>query len=270
MNGERELRSAHIFITKNLTVRNVIPFVASMICCQLLFGQFAPDSVFTQVDIMPCFPGCDIPSGDQELRKQCSDRELVQFISRHLVYPEEARARNTEGTVYVSFIIDETGEVRNPALLMDIGDDCGEAALAVISALPRWHPGRHQGQNVKVRFNLPIQFSLRNAEKDISDRYILTWGTLRGDTVSVGELIENMQNPLFVRGPEGDPRYIDQLAFTFERKKKLLNEVSRGEISRAQLDLVRKIKKGGRFTITASIQDKGQFAYVTRSFQISD
>ena len=258
------------FITKNETVRKFIAILAAIIFGQNLIAQFSTDTIFTQVEIMPCFPGCETIPVNSQTRRQCSDRELVQFISRHLVYPEEAQAKNTEGTVYVSFVVDETGEVQNPALLMDIGDNCGEAALDVIAAMPRWEPGSHLGQKVKVRFNMPIQFSLKNAEDDLSERYTLTWGTLRGNTATVEELTTNLGNPLFVRGPEGDPRYIDQLAFTFERKRKLINAISRGEISGEQQTLVKKIKEGGLFTITASIQDKGQFAYVTRSFQITE
>ncbi len=251
-------------------MRKIIAVLAGMILWQCLHAQYQADTIFTKVEIMPCFPGCESLPELSEARQQCSDRELVDFISRHLVYPEEAQARNTEGTVYVSFVVDETGEVENPALLMDIGDGCGEAALDVISAMPRWKPAMHEGQNVKVRLNMPIQFSLRNKANELAERYTLTWGTLKGNSATVNELMDNLGNPLFVRGPEGDPRYVDQLAFTFERKRKLLNAISRGEISDEQEMLVRKIKRGGVFTITASIQDKGQFAYVTRSFQIID
>jgi len=251
-------------------VRKSIFILAAMIFGQNLLAQFSTDTIFTQVEIMPCFPGCEAHPVHSQARRQCSDRELVQFISRHLVYPEEAQANNTEGAVYVSFIVNEIGEVQNPTLLTDIGDDCGEAALNVIHALPRWEPGVHEGEKVKVRLNMPIHFSLRNTADDLSDRFTLSWGTLRGATATTNDLAVNLESPLLVRGPEGDPRYVDQLAFTYERKRKLVNAVSRGEISEEQQALVKKLKKGGVLTITASIQDKGKFAYVARSFQIID
>ncbi len=217
---------------------------------------------------MPAFPGCEVHPTSSPARRQCSDLALVKFISNHLIYPQTAQENGTEGTVYVSFIVDETGRVLQPSLLIDIGDECGDAALDVIAAMPTWIPGSHQGQNVKVRYNVPIHFSLRNKEEELTDRYTLVWGNLRGSSTTVGELADNLGKPLSVRGPEGDPRYIDQLAFTYERNRKLVNAVSRGEVTEEQQTLVRKMKKGGTFTITASIQDKGRFAYISRSFQV--
>lgn len=258
------------FMTKNRTMRKTTIILATIFACQCLAAQVPADSIFTHAEVMPCFPGCEsLPPGSED-RRRCSDQELVAFLSRHLVYPEKAKALSTEGTVYVSFIIDENGEVQNPTLLIDIGDDCGEAALDVVTVMPRWEPGMHRGQKVKVRLNMPIQFSLRNSDAELAERYTLTWGTLKGETVSREELLENLGSPLYVRGPEGDPRFVDQLAFTFERRKKLLNAISRGEISDTLEEVVKKVKKGGTFTITASIQDKGQFAYVTRSFQVTE
>lgn len=269
--GRDEKRCSNLnIITKNDTLRKFILILAALIIGQNLFAQLSTDTVFTQVEIMPCFPGCESVPVNSEARLRCSNRELVHFISRHLVYPDAAQANNTEGVVYVSFVVDETGEVRNPSILMDIGDDCGDAALNVISAMPRWEPGFHMGQKVKVRLNIPIQFSLRNEEEEQSGRYTLSWGNLKGETATVTELTENIENPVFVRGPEGDLRYIDQLAFTFERKRKLLNAVSRGEITSEQQELIHKLKQGGIFTITASIQDKGRFIYVTRSFRLTE
>lgn len=86
--------------------------------------------------------------------------KLVPFLSANIVYPERARLMGTEGTVFVSFVVDEEGNVGRIRILKGIGDDCNEEAMRVVAKMPKWKPGRNAGQNVKVMFNLPIRFKL--------------------------------------------------------------------------------------------------------------
>jgi TonB family protein len=174
-----------------------------------------------------------------------------------------------EGTVYVNFVVDASGQVTSPTLLMDIGSGCGEAALNVIRAMPPWQPGRQGGQAVPVKLNLPIQFSLRNVERALSERFTVTWGDIVGDTVSLEQLKRNLPFSVYVRGPEGDARYVDELSFTFAtRNKRRVSAISRGEISEELVGIVEKSKIGGNFIITASVQDEGRFVNVSRKFLI--
>ena len=242
-----------------------------MLICRLLSAQFAADTVFTQVTAMPSFGDCAANEPEADARKKCSDRALVQFISRQLVYPEAAKADQVEGTVYVNFMVDEAGQVQSPTLLMDIGSGCGEAALAVVKAMPAWAPGQQDGQPVKVKLNLPIQFSLRNADRALAERFSITWGDIVGDTVTTEQLKRNLPFGVSVRGPEGDARYVDELAFTFSnRSKRPATAASRGGISEELVSIVEKSKSGGSFTIAASVQEEGRFVRVFRVFQVVD
>jgi TonB family protein len=216
---------------------------------------------------MPYFRGCETLISGSEIKHHCSDQELVRFLSRHLEYPEEAKQTRTEGTVYVSFIVDEHGKVQNPVVLKDIGHHCGEAALRVLAEMPLWEPGLQDGQKVKVKLNLPVQFYLNAPEKE-AEPYSLTWGALRGDTTTTEELLNTLSLPIFVRDPQGNNRYIDELAFTYKKNKRLVNATSRGSVSGELSRVVEKTRKGGIFTITASVQDKGRFVYVSRSFKV--
>jgi hypothetical protein len=136
--------------------------------------------------------------------------------------------------------------------------------------MPKWEPGRQGSQPVKVRLNLPIQFSLKAPEPDLSEGYTLTWGNLHDEAATVEELIKSLESPVTVRDAWGNGRYVDELAFTFEKNKRLVNATSRGDITGELAKVVEKAKKGGVFTITASVQDKGRFIYVSRSFQVLD
>lgn len=91
------------------------------------------------------------------------NRALLDFIAKNIVYPGLARDAGAEGTVYVSFIIDETGSVENAKVLKGIGYGCDEESVRVINKIPKFKkPGRNtHGKPVKVIYNIPIKFKLK-------------------------------------------------------------------------------------------------------------
>lgn len=243
-------------------------FFPLLLSARLLFAQFSNDSVFSHPDQMPVFPGCGTFKNDPVAQRRCSDQEMVRFIARHLTYPDSAKSAGIEGTVYVAFVVDEAGAVTQPFVLKDIGGGCGEQALKVLQAMPRWEPGTSEGQKVKVRLNLPIQFSLRQPAPDRSHQFSLTWGNLVGEETTPEALLANLTQPILVRDPQGNDSYLDQLAFTFEKNGKSATATSRGDVAGDLVKIVEKARKGGTFTIAASVQDKGQFVTVSRSFRV--
>lgn len=90
-------------------------------------------------------------------------KALRDFIQKNTVYPELAKEIGKEGTVYVSFIIDEKGQVESSKILKGIGAGCDEEATRVVNKLPKFKkPGKNAiGKPVKVIFNIPIAFKLK-------------------------------------------------------------------------------------------------------------
>ena len=89
-------------------------------------------------------------------------KALVDFISSNLNYPAYAMEAGKEGTVYVSFVVDELGFVSGAKIYKGIGFGCDEEAIRVVNKMPKWEkPGKNGGHAVRVRFNLPISFKLR-------------------------------------------------------------------------------------------------------------
>jgi hypothetical protein len=166
--------------------------------------------------------------------------------------------------------VDESGLVQKPYLLMDIGGGCGGAALDIIREMPRWEPGRQHGRTVNVKLNIPIQFHLRNEEGDLAEPFTLSWGDLKGDTVTTEELENNIENAVNVRGPEGNSRHISELVFYYEKNNKSVTAKSGGDMNSDMKNLVRKARKGGTLTITAAVQEKGQFIQIRRIFKLVD
>ena len=80
---------------------------------------------------------------------------LVDYLQHHLHYPEDS---SVVGTVVVSFVVEVDGSLSNFRLLRDIGGGCGQEALRVIKAMPKWIPGKNKGHAVRSWCSLPIVF----------------------------------------------------------------------------------------------------------------
>jgi len=88
------------------------------------------------------------------------DEAMWEFLGSNLEYPEHARQIHQEGKVYVTFVIDQFGNVTKVAIPRPIGAGLDEEAMRVVQMMPRWEPGRQNGRPVKVGFQLPIIFRL--------------------------------------------------------------------------------------------------------------
>ena len=225
-------------------------------------------ALFKVVDEMPYFMGCeDLPEGSEEKRK-CSDHNLILYISDYLNYPEKAKALGLEGTVYIEFIVSETGDVLSPLVTRDIGGDCGEAAIEIVKNMPQWEPGVRKGKAVKVLLNLPIRFSLKNARKAKTTQ--LAWGNLLGKTASKKQLKNNLDQEIVIRDNMGNELNIVELMFAYKKGDNIKKASSRtGEITAEMKRLVNKMKTSGEeFAIIATVQKNGEFEEVQRFFEL--
>ena len=123
------------------------------------------EEIFRQVERMPRFPGCE-GRGSREEVDACAERKLMEFIYKHLTYPQQARENRIEGTCIVHFIVETDGSVTNVGLDAGIGYGCGEEAMRVIKMMKEegieWIPQGCRGRPVRVIFKIPIVFELLN------------------------------------------------------------------------------------------------------------
>ena len=85
---------------------------------------------------------------------------LGAFIQKNLKYPQQAIRSDMSGRVFVSFVVNTNGSLTDVQVLKGIGFGCDEEALRVIRQMPRWKPGMQSGRAVRVRYNLPVAFTL--------------------------------------------------------------------------------------------------------------
>jgi TonB family protein len=106
----------------------------------------AKSGTYIIVQEQPSFPG--------------GDEARIKYISENIKYPEEAREKGIQGTVFVTFVVEPDGSITGVKLLRGIGGGCDEEALKLIENMPKWIPGKQRGQAVRVQFNMPIRFVL--------------------------------------------------------------------------------------------------------------
>ncbi|NNE69431.1 MAG: energy transducer TonB, partial [Rhodothermales bacterium] len=80
-------------------------------------------------------------------------------LAREIRYPEMAKKAGVEGRVIVSFVVDETGRVRDAEVVRGIGAGCDAEALRAVETM-RFESGKQRGQAVSVKMSLPVTFRL--------------------------------------------------------------------------------------------------------------
>jgi len=103
--------------------------------------------VFTVVEEMPSFPG--------------GIDALKSFIKTNLIYPKEALDKGFEGQVLVSFTVDKKGAIKNVKTKQSgVDPSIIRAAFILVLEMPKWNPGKQNGENVEVVCEMPIDFIL--------------------------------------------------------------------------------------------------------------
>jgi protein TonB len=110
--------------------------------------QAQQDSVFTDVDEMPEFPG--------------GENGLLKYIAENTRYPEEAKKNNITGKVLIRFIVRKDCTVAGVTLMNGVSPAIDTEAVRVIKSLPKFEkPGKKDGKTVSVYFMVPITFALK-------------------------------------------------------------------------------------------------------------
>jgi TonB family protein len=86
---------------------------------------------------------------------------LLKYLQQNTNYPDIGKEKGIEGKVIVGFTINEIGSVIDVVIIDGINYYLDEEAKRIIESLPKWKPAFQNGENVRVRFNIPINFKLK-------------------------------------------------------------------------------------------------------------
>ena len=90
---------------------------------------------------------------------------LEKWVYQYLKYPDYAVENGIQGRVWVDFIVDESGNVKDVRISRGVHTSLDDEAVRVISASPKWRPGRHRGKKVAVAMSVPVDFRLEKNTK---------------------------------------------------------------------------------------------------------
>jgi hypothetical protein len=222
------------------------------------------DSSDIKADQMPYFKGCTHLAVGTVEKRNCSNQALISYISQNLTVPQGS---DISGVVYVNFYISEIGAVEDLTILRGLEKIQNDAAIAIVKNMPTWEPALLNNKPVRLKMTLPIRF-IQKDETVLSNGFQLTWGSLKGNSINKNDLIKHLVNMPTVRDENGNLLEINELLFERDRDGKFSEAQGNGKISADMEKLAKKLKAGDIFTITATVQKKGQFYYVDKTYTI--
>ncbi|MDE6134414.1 MAG: energy transducer TonB, partial [Muribaculaceae bacterium] len=86
---------------------------------------------------------------------------MYAWLSSNIVYPSVASEEGVQGRVVVEFVVGKDGSITNVRVVRPRHPALDKEAVRVIKAMPKWIPGRNNGQPVKVTYTLPVTFKLQ-------------------------------------------------------------------------------------------------------------
>ena len=103
---------------------------------------------FVLVEVKPTFQGGDANA-------------FSRWVNQHLSYPDIAKENGVQGRVLLQFTVGTDGSVSAVKVLRGIDSSLDQEAVRVVSASPKWTPGRQRDRAVKVTYTFPVFFQLR-------------------------------------------------------------------------------------------------------------
>ena len=103
--------------------------------------------VYEQPEVMPEYPG--------------GMSAMMDFLYSNLKYPKDAAKQKVEGRVLVLFVVETDGTLTDVKVAKKVFPSLDAEAVRVVKTMPKWTPGKHNDQPVRVRFALPIVFKAK-------------------------------------------------------------------------------------------------------------
>lgn len=105
------------------------------------------NKVFDVVEQMPSYPG--------------GQGALMQFLQSNIKYPVVAQENGVQGRVTISFVVERDGSITDVAVARSVDPSLDREAMRVVKSMPKWIPGKQNGQAVRVKYNVPVSFRLQ-------------------------------------------------------------------------------------------------------------
>ena len=105
------------------------------------------DTPFIKVEKMPTFQGGDL-------------NVFRNWVQSNVKYPQEAQEKALQGRVVFSFVVEKDGSVSEFQALQSPDKVLTDEVERVFKTSPKWEPGEQRGEKVRVKYTVPIVFSI--------------------------------------------------------------------------------------------------------------
>ena len=105
-------------------------------------GNKKHDVVFASAESAPKYPG--------------GLSAFYQFVAENLKAPEKSMAKVAGKSLLLNIIIDHTGTPVYAEIEKGINKDCNNAALSIVSKMPKWTPALQNGKPVSAWIKIPL------------------------------------------------------------------------------------------------------------------
>ena len=150
--------------------------------------------VFDVVEEMPEYPG--------------GISAMMQYLSANVKYPEEAHKKGVQGRVIVTFVVGKNGSISDAKLMRRVDPLLDAEALRVTNSMPKWKPGRQNGEPVAVKYTIPVTFKLNSSEKKDESYILKIDGKVVDDSLISSIPAGDVESMSIEKGENGKPKTI--------------------------------------------------------------
>lgn len=99
--------------------------------------------------------------------------KFYDYLAQNIKYPESAADNEIQGNVFVSFIVEKDGSLTDIKVDRKLGYGTDEEAVRVLKLSRKWNPGVQNGKAVRVKYNIPIKFSMTGLDDQTSKKNVV-------------------------------------------------------------------------------------------------
>jgi periplasmic protein TonB len=110
--------------------------------------ESAPEKILdlSEITEYPAFPG--------------GDEAMVKYLQSVIKFPNSAILANKQGKVFLEILIEQDGTISDVKIVRGMGYGLDQEAERAVRTMPKWTPGKYNGNAVRVKMNIPIAFTL--------------------------------------------------------------------------------------------------------------
>jgi len=107
-------------------------------------SQMSDEEWIEPLEIGPEFPG--------------GNSARIKYFNDNAILPKNWNPDSITGKVFIVFLVDTNGAIRDPKILRGLNPILDSIALSAVKKMPNWTPGKVRDKNVQYMYNLPVEF----------------------------------------------------------------------------------------------------------------